>query len=100
MGYNCTNTLNKLLHELFQTRTSSAKCVSTKGLSRVYTTHTQHVSMPSNLDILVGLRFSEIILTCSGWVDDQEGQPATLAALLALSLRRWVSLLQVGMSTE
>ena len=67
-----------------------------KGLSRVYTTHTQHVSMPSNLDILVSLRFSEIIL----WVDDQEGQLAILAAHLALSLRRWVRLLQAGMSTE
>ena len=44
--------------------------------------------------------FRLIILTCSGWVGDQEGQPATLAARLALSLRRWVRLLQVGMSTE
>ncbi len=40
------------------------------------------------------------ILTCSGWVGDQEGQPAILAARPALSLRRWVRLLQVGMSTE
>ena len=43
---------------------------------------------------------NQIILTCSGWVDDQEGQPAILAARLALSLRRWVRLLQVGMFTE
>jgi len=33
-----------------------------------------------------------------GWY--QEGQPAILAARLALSLRRWVKLLQVGMFTE
>ena len=35
-------------------------------------------------------RLALFILTCSGWVGDQEGQPAILAARLALSLRRWV----------
>ena len=81
MSYNCTSILNKLLHELFQTRTSSANCVSTKGF-------VQGLHHPYSA------RFNVI------WVGDQEGQSAILAARLALSLRRWVRLLQAGMSTE
>ena len=62
-----------------------------------------HTCLPSK-QVLKGMNSIDtdrvIILTCSGWVGDQEGQPATLAAHIALSLRLGVRLLQVGVSTE
>ena len=60
------------------------------GFLKVLTTHTPNRHTWLLTELIRMLEAGLSILTCSGWVGDQEGQPAILAARLALSLRRWV----------